>query len=217
MNKIKILLLSIIVAVFATSCSQMSYNKINTTIYQTRQQDISKGAIPYNPVIADLKVDLDKKISGSSIRQVIRYNESELQNSKESSLYNAITNSGADVVVDPIFKINITNNDGRDDKVTIKSEVTGFFGKYTSIHKADATELLNASNSGLLLNTNNNNVSQNQNIVPVIPDPNPAMSAEEAAAKKKKKRKIIGWTIGSTLIMSLSLGLGLALAGGSGY
>lgn len=217
MNKIKFLILSIIVAVFASSCSQMSYNKINTTVYETRQQDINKGALPYNPVIADLKVDLDKKISGSSIRQVIRYNESELENTKQASLYNAVINSGADVVIDPIFKINITNNDGRDDKVTIQSEVSGFFGKYTSIHKADATELLNAANSGGLLYSNNNNVSQKQNIIPVIPDPNPATSAEDAARKKKKKRKIIGWTIGSTLIMSLSIGLGLKYGVNAGY
>ena len=142
MKNIRLLILSTLTVIFASSCSQMTYNKINTTVYETRQQDIQKGAMPFNPVIADLKVDLDKKISGSSIRQVVRYNDFELENTKQAALYNAMSNSGADVVVDPIYKVNITNNEGRDDKITIQSEVSGFFGKYTSIHKADATELL---------------------------------------------------------------------------
>ena len=54
-----------------------------------------------------------------------------------------MVNSGADVVIDPIFKVNITNNDGRDDKVTIQAEVTGFYAKYTNAHKADANEIQN--------------------------------------------------------------------------
>ena len=218
MNKIKFLSLSVIVAVFASSCSQMTFNKINTTVYETRQQDINKGAIPYNPVIADLKVDLDKKVSGTSIRQVDRYNDFELENTKQAALYNAMSNSGADVVVDPIYKVNITNNDGRDDKITIQSEVSGFFGKYTSIHKADATELSNASYGGALIYTNNNStVSQKTTMVPEKLVPDPAATAAANEAKKKKRRKILGWTIGSTLILSLGLGLGLVLTGYSGY
>lgn len=214
MKKIKYFIVSIITVMFASSCSQMTFNKINTTVYETRQQDINKGAIPYNPVIADLKVDLDKKISGTSIRQVNRYNDFELDNTKQAALYNAMSNSGADVVVDPIYKVNITNNDGRDDKITIQSEVSGFFGKYTNIHKADATELSNASIGGALLYSNNNSVTQKQAFVPVIPEPDPATTAAAIAAKKKKKRKIIGWTVGTTLILSLGMGLGLGLTGG---
>lgn len=218
MNNFKFLSYIIIVALFMSSCSQMTFNKINTTVYETRQQDIKKGAIPYNPVIADLKVDLDKKITGSSIRQVTAYNEFELENTKQASLYNAVTNSGADVVVDPIFKVNITNNNGKDDKITIQSEVSGFFGKYTSIHKADANELANASYGGVLSYSNNEeNSTQKQTYSPIIPDPDPAATAAEAAKKKKKKRRIIGWTIGSTLIFSLAIGLGLTLGVGSGY
>lgn len=216
MNKIKYLSIVAIVAVFASSCSQMTYNKINTTVYETRQQNINKDALPYNPVIADLKVDLEKKVSGTSIRQVDRYNDFELENTKQAALYNAMSNSGADVVVDPIYKVNITNNDGRDDKITIQSEVSGFFGKYTSIHKADATELSNATYGGALLYTNNSPVAQKQTVVPTIPVPDQAATAAANEAKKKKKRKVIGWIIGSTLILSLGLGLGLGLTGYSG-
>ena len=63
MNRIHKLLAIIIVALVFPSCSQMAYNKINTSVYETRQQDIDKGALPFNPVIADLQVDLSKKIS----------------------------------------------------------------------------------------------------------------------------------------------------------
>lgn len=215
MRKIKNLILLTLTVIFVSSCSQMTFNKINTTVYETRQQDIEKGSLPYNPVIADLKVDLDKKISGTSIRQVDRYNNFELENTKQAALYNAMSNSGADVVVDPIYKVNISNNDGRDDKITIQSEVSGFFGKYINIHKADASELSNSSIGGALLYKNNNTVSQKQYIVPVIPDPDSAATtAANEEKNKKKKRKIIGWTIGTTLILGLGLGLGLGLSGG---
>ena len=142
MKKTKKLFYLISAAMFVSSCSGTAFNKINTTIYQTRQQPINKGAIPYNPVVVDLNVDI-KKITGASIRQVDRYNEFELENTKQAALYNAMVNSGADVVIDPIFKVNITNNDGRDDKVTIQAEVTGFYAKYTNAHKADANEIQN--------------------------------------------------------------------------
>lgn len=129
--------------ILMTSCSGTTFNKINTSIYETRQQPINKGAIPYNPVVVDLNVDINKKVSGTSIRQVDRYNDFELENTKQAALYNAMSNSGADVIIDPIFKVNITNNDGRDDKITIQAEVSGFYAKYTNAHKADATEIQN--------------------------------------------------------------------------
>lgn len=214
MKKSKNLAYMILVIVFASSCSQVTFNKINTTVYETRQQDINKGAIPYNPVIADLRVDLDKKISGSSIRQVTRYNDFELENTKQAALYNAVTNSSADVVIDPVFKINITNNDGRDDKVTIQAEVSGFFGKYTDIHKAETKELENAMYGGSVLYSKASNITNSKNITPLIPDPDQAATAAATEAhNKKKRRKIIGWTVGTTLILSLGLGLGLGLSG----
>jgi hypothetical protein len=125
------------------SCSGVALNKVNTTMYETRQQSINKNAIPYNPVVVDLNVDINKKISGSSIRQVSVYSEAEVENTKQAALYNAMNNSGADVVIDPIFKVNISNNEGRDTKITIQAEVTGFFAKYTNAHKADANEIQN--------------------------------------------------------------------------
>jgi hypothetical protein len=143
MKKIKKLFYLISGTLLVTSCSGTTFNKINTSIYETRQQPINKGAIPYNPVVVDLSVDINKKVSGTSIRQVDRYNDFELENTKQAALYNAMSNSGADVVIDPIFKVNITNNDGRDDKITIQAEVSGFYAKYTNAHKADATEIQN--------------------------------------------------------------------------
>lgn len=215
MKKNKIIYLFILSVVLTTSCSQMAYNKINTTIYETRKQDVDKGALPYNPVIADLKVDLDKKITGSSIRQVNKFSDNEIGVTKEASMYNAITNSGADVLIDPIYKINISNNNGKDDKVTIQSDVSGFFGKYTSIHKADANELINASYDSNFSVSQSATTSVKPSVMPDIPDP--AAEAAKLAAKKKRKRKAIGWTVGSLLILGVSLGLGLGLNGLSGY
>lgn len=143
MKNVKKINYLILGSMFISACSSTSLNKINSTIYETRQQPINKGAIPYNPVVVDLNVDVNKKITGSSIRQVDRFNDFELENTKQAAMYNAMTNSGADVVIDPIYKITITNNDGRDTKVTIQAEVTGFYAKYTNAHKADATELQN--------------------------------------------------------------------------
>jgi len=94
------------------------------------------------PIIIGV-IDINKKISGSSIRQVSVYSEAEVENTKQAALYNAMNNSGADVVIDPIFKVNISNNEGRDTKITIQAEVTGFFAKYTNAHKADANEIQN--------------------------------------------------------------------------
>jgi hypothetical protein len=210
--KVTYTLLSVLLLV---SCSPVSLNKLNTTIYETRQQDIQKGALPYNPVIADLKVDLEKKVSGSSIRQITNYSAYELENTKQASLYNAVTNSGADVVVDPVFKINISNNDGKDSKITIQSEVSGFYGKYLNIHKADSIELRNSTyfKPPIKVNNNesvsNNTAKANSFFQKTITDTQ--NSAEDAAAKKKKKRKLIGWAVGSTLISIIVLGVGLGV------
>lgn len=215
MKKHSILYFLSIVTLFMSSCSQMTYNKINTTLYQTRQQEIEKGALPYNPVIADLKVDLDKKVSGTAIRQITRYTDQEVEITKEASLYNATVNSGADLIVDPMFKINITNNDGKDDKITIQSDVSGFFGKYTSIHKADANELRMADYAGVVQVSQSAATIENKTTSVVIPEPTD--QAAEAAKNKKRKRKIIGWTVGSILLLSavgLGAGLGVSMASG---
>ncbi len=215
--KVTYALLSVLLLV---SCSPVSLNKLNTTIYETRQQDIQKGALPYNPVIADLKVDLEKKVSGSSIRQITNYSAYELENTKQASLYNAVTSSGADVVVDPVFKINISNNDGKDSKITIQSEVSGFYGKYLNVHKADSIELRNSTyfKPPIKVNNNesvNNTAKANSFFQKTITDTQ--NSAEDAAAKKKKKRKVIGWTVGAILISTIALGAGLGVGMNSIY
>ncbi|MFN8268371.1 MAG: hypothetical protein U0T31_10230 [Chitinophagales bacterium] len=143
MKKIKNQFLILGGSMLMMSCSGVSLNKLNTTIYETRQQTINRNSIPYNPVVVDLSVDINKKISGSSIRQVNMYSVEEVENTKQAALYNAMNNSGADVVIDPIFKVNISNNEGRDTKVTIQAEVSGFFAKYTNAHKADVNEIQN--------------------------------------------------------------------------
>jgi len=48
-----------IAGIMLTSC------KVVTKTYTSRSIPITREAIPYNPVIADIKVDLSRKISGT--------------------------------------------------------------------------------------------------------------------------------------------------------
>lgn len=205
-----IYILSVIIFItLVSSCT--SINKINVSYYETRQQNINKGAIPYSPVVADLKVDIDRKISGSASREVdiYNYNNSSIENTKQQALYNAMTNSGADIVIDPIYKIN-ANNDGNDKKVIIQAEVTGFYGKYLNIHKADTTELKNIIKYGSQSTIHYNSPSVNQETTIVTA---PTISP----SNNKKKRKIIGWTIGTLLLAGLTIGLTIPFIGRSVY
>lgn len=54
MKKIKNQFLILGGSMLMMSCSGVSLNKLNTTIYETRQQTINRNSIPYNPVVVDL-------------------------------------------------------------------------------------------------------------------------------------------------------------------
>jgi len=199
MKKFNRILIFIFAVNLFSACSVT--NKINSSVYTTRQQPINREALPYNPMIADLKVDADKKISGTAIRQVDFATDAEVDNTKQLALYNAMANSGADVVIDPIFKVNISNNEGKDRKITIQADVNGYFAKYTSIHKADTTELKSLK---LYRKAQGFQYVADREVTPA------ATTTNTVVKKSKKKGKIIGWTIG-TLLITMGLGLGLGL------
>lgn len=114
----------VLVGFLATSCTVGKY-------YSARSMPISKDALPYNPVIADLNVDITKKITGK-----IKAKGVSLEDAKQLAIFDAMENSGADVVVEPVFKV-ITKKTKR------TAEVTGYYGKYINVHEATSEELDN--------------------------------------------------------------------------
>ena len=122
-----ILLLTIVLAV---SCKSVSY--------VPRSLDITREDAKQNALNAELKVDLNQKVSGTS----------DMQDSKKSAIisafHNCITTNNIDVVVDPIVKLTkysvfssrSVKNNAENAKWWItqfKAEITGYAGKYVKI------------------------------------------------------------------------------------
>jgi len=105
----------IMVALVATSCS--------TYQYTARQTDINRQNITMAPTIVDIRADYNKRIEVTS----------SWCNTKEEAMneckYLAITEKKADVVVDPIYKIEFKKG-----KLShnYKASLTGFAGYYTN-------------------------------------------------------------------------------------
>lgn len=85
MNNFNRFLIFISAVILFSACSVT--DKINSSIYTTRQQPINRKALPYNPMIADLKVEADKKISGTAISQVDFATDAEVDNMKQLALH----------------------------------------------------------------------------------------------------------------------------------
>lgn len=103
-----------------------------TTIRTTpRMIDAHDSKIIIKPLLAEVEVDLNKKITGTATARNMSADDV-----KELAKWDAITKSGADIIVDPVFKISTTWR-------TTTVEVTGFFGKYTSIKTVEESDLEN--------------------------------------------------------------------------
>lgn len=104
--------------------------------FANRKQKIYNQTIFTTPMRADVEVDLNKKVTGTSTQKGMDL-------AKQAALYDAMQKSGADVIVDPIFTVR---------QVSMKSyqaDVTGFYGKYTAIKKLEiADSTLFRINSG---------------------------------------------------------------------
>ena len=114
----------------AVSCKSVTYVPRSIDIVR---EDAKQGALN-----AELKVDLNQKVSGAS----------DMQESKKSALisayHNCITTNNIDVVVDPIIKLtkysvftsrSLKNNDENSKwwVTQFKAEITGYAGKYVKI------------------------------------------------------------------------------------
>jgi len=123
------LLLSLSVAVIAISMASCTVTKAtNRTINAYDSQIIVK------PLLAEVEVDLNKKINGTASARKMPVREV-----KELAKWDALSKSGADIIIDPVYKITTSGLFKWNKMVTV--EVIGFYGKYTDISIADAEDL----------------------------------------------------------------------------
>ena len=107
MKKYSIILATI--AIFLGSCSSMQYT--------SRQVNVAKQDIIASPTIVDIRVDYTKRIN------VTTQFHKTIQESMQEARYEALIQGNADVIVDPVFKV---EHKGRRYKVSL----TGFAGYY---------------------------------------------------------------------------------------
>lgn len=113
--KSKILLLVLSTSLISCSKSYVSHRSVN----------IQRKDLITNSLVADVSVDLQKKITAESGRK------NNINLAMDDAYFNAITNNKIDILVDPVYNITTTP------RILIFggkaiATVTGFPGKYTS-------------------------------------------------------------------------------------
>jgi PBP1b-binding outer membrane lipoprotein LpoB len=126
-NKLSISIIAIGL-LFLTSCS--------VTKATTRTIHANDTEIIIKPLLAEVEVDPTKKIKGNASARRMSVEEV-----KKLAMYDALEKSGADVIIDPIFKITTSGMLRITRIVTV--EVTGFHGKYKNISTIEESELKN--------------------------------------------------------------------------
>jgi hypothetical protein len=157
MKKLMIIAVS---ACYLVSCGTMSKS------FTARTQQINKGEIVQNPLLADLDVK-DIKVSGTATGKSI-YREAV----KQEAIANALKSSNADVLIEPSYEITTIN-----DKITIT--VTGrpaVYKNFRTIKEEDIKLLKDLKTVNLETNKTKDG-SQN---------------AEQQTTKKNKGAKIAG-------------------------
>ncbi len=122
MNLIKYTFSLSMLLLFVSSC----------TVRQTtvREINVSESTVYQKTMIAELTIDVTKKIKGTAT-----VSNGNINNAKELAKWNAIQESGADAIADPIFSV--TKNGP-----TVVAEVVGFYGKYKSINIASKQDMM---------------------------------------------------------------------------
>lgn len=121
------------VTLFLMCAIGMALASCTSKMYTTRSTPILRESIPTNPIIANLDVDLSKKVKGEA---VVKGPSATPENAKQMALWNAMEESGADLIVDPIFELTIKFK-----KITAK--VIGYKGVYKNVHTATEKEIEN--------------------------------------------------------------------------
>lgn len=116
MKKINLLLLTAIASLFITSCS--------TYKHSYRLSSVPQSQIGVTPTIVDVVADFDRQVTGKSDKKT-----NSVQDAKDNAYYNAIVNNKIDILVDPIYRIQVKKGFF---KVTAKADVTGFAGSFAN-------------------------------------------------------------------------------------
>ena len=125
----------IILVLFYTSCASLNKSQIYSDISVSTESELN----------AKVKVDLSKKLSGSSTAKflfgLIRIDGDDkyadgyggmtpLGKTKSAAAYNALDGSGVDILVSPQYVVEIDNQIWMK---TVTATVSGYGGKFTSI------------------------------------------------------------------------------------
>jgi hypothetical protein len=120
---------------FAVAIAVIAFASCRTVRTNPRVIDAQESNILIKPMLAEVEVDLTKKITGTAtIRGLIKSKKTPVREIKRLAMSDACDKSGADIVIDPIFKV--TKGIGY---ATV--EVTGFYGKYISVETMKAADL----------------------------------------------------------------------------
>lgn len=124
MKKISIIAVAF-TTVLVTSCGL--FQKVEH--YGSRTQDVYNRTIFTQPMVAEIDVNINKKIEGYA-------EDKSLNIAKEKAMQDALTKSGADVLVDPVFTWS--------QKAFKKAKVTvqGYYGKYKAVRPMDIPDSL---------------------------------------------------------------------------
>ena len=106
------------------SCKVM---KSTTTTPRTIESYETKILI--KPLVAEVEVNVSKKITGTATIKT-----GKVEDAKELAKWNALEASGADIIVDPVYKVTVQG-------MIVTAEVTGFFGKYTKISTVEDEDI----------------------------------------------------------------------------
>ena len=113
MKKLSIPLFTLFV-ILLSGCSSIKYSY--------RQVEIPEQNLLVMPVLVDVDVDLNTKVTATSPKV------KGVKEALSTAYYYALEKSGADVIVDPVYKIKTTGHKS-------VATVTGFYGKYTKARK----------------------------------------------------------------------------------
>jgi hypothetical protein len=116
MQKIKLLFLAVSTAFVVTSCS--------TYKHSYRLNAVPNSIIGVTPTVVDVQADFERQISGKSDKKT-----SSVQDAKDNAYYNAIVDNKVDVLVDPIYRVQVKKSLF---KTTATAEVTGFAGEFVN-------------------------------------------------------------------------------------
>jgi len=116
MKKFKLFFLAVSTAFVVTSCS--------TYKHSYRLSAVPNSTIGVTPTVVDVEADFERQVSGKSDKKT-----SSVQDAKDNAYYNAIVDNKIDVLVDPIYRVQVKKSLF---KTTATAEVTGFAGEFVN-------------------------------------------------------------------------------------